>query len=294
MVFLDGQWVDEEDATIPANDRGFLFADGVFETGLLANGRYFRLDAHLQRLTQSAALLGVPVPPAAELARIAAEIAERNGIRDGSLRITLTAGHSSNTAGSILVTLVPRDDAWIRKARDGWNIITAQTTRPSTRAIPAQLKALGRTYALLARREARIASADDALLLTDDGMICEGPTWNVMWRTGNTIRTPALELGVLAGVTRAILLDAARDLGFTTEEGAFPRSELDHADEIFATMTSAGVACFRSLDTRMLPEHTPAADALLERYYAVIAAECGGNTQSQAAAREPSESLTRE
>src|SRR5690606_25632180 len=112
------------------------------------------------------------------------------------------------------------------------------TRRPSTASAPAQLKAVGRTYALLARQEAADAGVDDVLLLTDHGHVCEGPTWNVFWRRGDTLCTPALEAGVLAGVTRTTVLELAPDMGLRVREGLFDRSDLDHADEIFATMTS--------------------------------------------------------
>ena len=273
IAYLNGAWIEEDLAVVPVRDRGFLHADGVFETALLYRGNYFHLDAHLERLAASAALLGVTLPPLPDLARVAREIATRNGLDEGSLRITVTAG-SGDRAGTQLVTLSPRDRAWIDKAERGWSIITAATTRPSVDAVPAQLKALGRTYALLARREAQSAGVDDVLLLTDSGMICEGPAWNIFWRTGDAVFTPALELGVLAGITRSVLMDEARRFGYEVHEGAFPRVVLDDADEIFATMTSVGLARFRSLDGRMMPLETPAADRLYERYWAEVAAVC--------------------
>src|SRR5690606_17653202 len=162
-------------------------------------------------------------------------------------------------AGSTLfATLQPPDAEWNQRALRGWTLVTTQTRRPSTNAVPAQLKTLGRPYALLARLEAHAAGADDALLLTDQGFVCEGPAWNVFWRTGETLYTPALELGVLAGVTRAVLLEIAPPLGYAVRTGPFPRSDLDAADEIFATMTSVGIVSIRALDGRSLPTSTPA------------------------------------
>jgi branched-chain amino acid aminotransferase len=272
IVYLDGDWIDEDDAGISVRDRGFLFSDGVFETALLHRGRFFHLADHLQRLHSSAALMGINAPDAATLGGLATEIAARNELVDGSLRITLTAG--SAAAPTLLITIAPRDTAWVERAAAGWNIITASTRRPSTAAVPAQLKALGRTYALLARREARVASADDALLLTDDGFICEGPSWNIFWRHGNEIFTPELGLGVLAGVTRTVLMQHASALGYVVNEGAYARPVLDTADEIFATMTSVGIARIRSLDGRVLQSATPAADALYEGYWRYVDESC--------------------
>lgn len=272
IAFLDGDWINEDDAGISIRDRGFLFSDGVFETALLHRGHYFHLEDHLQRLQSSAALMGIPAPDNPVLASIAEQIASGNALTDASLRITLTAGSGGDAL--LLVTIAPRDDAWVKRAAAGWHIITASTRRPSTAAVPAQLKALGRTYALLARREARLANSDDALLLTDDGFVCEGPSWNVFWRTGNEIHTPELGLGVLAGITRTVLMQHAADLGYVVREGAYPRDTLDAADEIFATMTSVGIARIRSLDGRVLPNETPAADALFTAYWQYVDESC--------------------
>lgn len=272
IAYLDGDWIGEDEAAISVRDRGFLFSDGVFETALLHRGHYFHLADHLERLQSSAALMGIPAPDTAMLTSIAVEIARRNDLTAGSLRITLTAG--STAASTLLVTIAPRDTAWVERAAAGWHIITSATRRPSTAAVPAQLKALGRTYALLARREARLASADDALLLTDDGFVCEGPSWNIFWRAGNEIFTPELAIGVLAGITRTVLLQQAAILGYAVHEGAYPRSALDDADEIFASMTSVGLARIRSLDGREMPSDTPAADALFERYWRYVDESC--------------------
>lgn len=263
IVWLEGAFRDEAEAAIPIDDRGFLHADGVFETALCLQGGFFRLDEHLERFRGSAATLRLPVPAARELEHIARDLVRRNALTDASLRFTLTRG---TDRPRLLVTARAPDPAWTDRAARGWRLITAATRRPSPAAIPAQLKALGRTYALLARFEAADAGVDDALLLTDQGAVCEGPTWNVFWRTGETLFTPAIDLGVLAGVTRRALLECAATLPWNIREGTFDRAVLDHADEILASMTSVGVVRIRELDGRTLPANTPAADALAAAY----------------------------
>ena len=273
IVYLDGTWLDAQEARVSIEDAGLLHGDGVFETALLRHGRYFRPAAHFARFAESAAALALAAPPARLLEDVARELAHRNGLRDGSFRVTLTRGVRGRP--TLFATLRPPDPEWVRRAAIGWRLITARTRRPSTAAVPAQLKALGRTYALLARHEASLAGADDALLLTDAGEVCEGPTWNVFWRVGDALFTPALELGVLAGITRTVLLDLAPGLGYTTAEVRAPRVELDRADEIFATMTSVGPVPVRSLDGRVLPPETAAADRLRSAYWAVVDGEVG-------------------
>jgi branched-chain amino acid aminotransferase len=263
IVYLNGEYLDAAEARIGIDDAGFLAADGVFETALLHGGGFLHLAAHLRRFLDSAALMRLQAPSESDLDRIIRQVARHNALTDANIRVTLTRGQGAPT---LLVTARPASAAWAERAAKGWSIITARTRRPSTAAVPAQLKALGRTYALLARHEAAEAGADDALLLTDAGHICEGPAWNVFWRRGELLRTPALDLGVLAGVTRTTLMRLAPQAGFQLEEGAWTRDELDGADEIMASMTSVGIVSIRSLDGVALPAATPAADLLLPLY----------------------------
>jgi branched-chain amino acid aminotransferase len=274
IVYLNGRFITEEQAVISIHDRGFLSADGVFETALLHAGGFFRLAHHLERFAASASSMRLAAPPMAEIDGIVRRLARDNGLHNANIRITLTRGAELPT---LLVTAKQPDPALADRVRRGWRLVTARTRRPSIDAFPPQLKALGRTHSLLARLEAADAAADDALLLTEDGHICEGPTWNVSWRSGDTLCTPALEAGVLAGVTRAAVLQLAPTAGFRVREGLFPRGELDRADEVFATMTSAGVISVRACDDRVLPDAAPAADALQALYWNLVEREAASD-----------------
>jgi branched-subunit amino acid aminotransferase/4-amino-4-deoxychorismate lyase len=272
IVYLNDAWLDARAASISIEDRGFLLADGVFETARLVNGKYFRLHEHLDRLAESARQLRLSAPPHETLHTIAQELAHRNALTEGSLRITLTRGPgdhalATGTAGppTLLATLKPMPADWRVRAAQGWHLITATARRPSPLAVPSQLKTLGRVYALLAQLEAEGASADGALLLTADGDVAEGPTWNFFWRTGRVIRTADPAGGVLEGVTRGIILALAARANYQIEEGLWPPSALASADEAFATMTSVGVIPIRSLDGRAFSADSCA--TLLQRQY---------------------------
>lgn len=272
IVYLNGEWLEARDAKISIEDRGFLYADGVFETARLVQGKYFRLQQHLDRLAQSAEQLKLTAPAAAELRSVLAELPMRNNVNEASARITITrgiGGRGLDTRGAgpqtLLVTISAVAPDWRDRAARGWRLLTAQTRRPSPQSVPAQLKALGRVYALLAHLEAEDHGADDALLLTADGHVAEGPSWNFFWRKGDTIKTAALSGGVLEGVTRAIILDLARTHGHRIEEGLWPLADVLAADEAFASMTSVGVVPIRELDGYLFPaDHTA---ALLQREY---------------------------
>jgi len=276
IVYLNGHWLDAREAAIPIGDRGFLLADGVFETGRLYQGRYFRLDEHFARLAESALQLRLTPPPADELRDIALQLAQRNRLSDGSLRITLTRGPGGRGLGTrgagpqtLLATLSPLAQDWRARAEKGWTVITARTRRPAPESVPAQLKALGRVYSVLATLEAEAAGADDALLLSAHGHVAEGPTWNFFWRRGRTIRTASLAAGILEGVTRGIVLQLAREAGYTIEEGLWFGDDATAADEAFASMTSAGIVPVRNLDHCVFPSADCAAD-LQRRYWAYV------------------------
>lgn len=279
IVYLNGEWLPQENARIPITDRGFLLADGVFETARLHQGKYFRLAQHLERLDESARTLQIALPARAELEQLAREVAARNQLTEGSMRITITRGSGGaglKTQGAsdptVLITIAPMREGWAERAARGWSLVTAKTLRPSPDSVPAQLKALGRVYSILAALEAERAAADDALLLTANREIAEGPTWNFFWRQGRTIRTAALAGGILEGVTRSIIIEIARAEGYQVEEGLWPRPELDAADEAFATMTSQGVVPIRSIDGRSLPA-MDCAIIFQRRYWDLVAAE---------------------
>lgn len=291
VAYVDGAWVEEQAGVVPIHDRGFLLGDGVYDTCRVFDGRYFRFAEHAERLRGSGAVLRIDVPPVDHLRAIADELLARNrgaGSTESArrttdhatLRITVTRGSGGNGLGTkgagpvrIVATLRPLPEDWRERARRGWAVATAITRHPPAVVMPPALKGQGRIFSLLARLDAEAAGCDDALLLSTEGNITEGATWNVFWRKGNRLRTPSEETGLLAGVTRSLVLEIAREAGYTVEEGVWPRAELDDADEAFATMTSLAMVPLRSLDGRPFPEPGRAVEPLTERYWSRVREE---------------------
>ncbi|HET9986620.1 MAG TPA: aminotransferase class IV [Longimicrobiales bacterium] len=273
IAYLNGQWLDAAEAGIPIDDRGFLNGDAVFETGRLADRKYFRLREHLRRLADGAAALRIDVPPQPELIEVARGLAERNDLTEGALRITVTRGRGEAGPPTVLGTLAPLPADWRARAWEGWRVVTASVTHPPASSL-AQVKTPGRIHGLVARLEAKEAGADDALLLSPEGFVTEGPSWNIFWREGGHLYTPSLDLGVLEGVTRTAILELAPRLGLEVVVGQFPAEALDDAEEAFATMTSLGIVPFRTLDGRLLPEESrDAARWLTEAYWELVGRE---------------------
>lgn len=272
IAYVNGRWVDAAEAAVPLADRGFLYGHAVFETARVLHGRLFHLRPHLERLNGGATSLRIPLPPLDALAATVTELVERNGVDDATVRITATIGAPGQNGG-LYLSVEPMPDGWRDEARRGWRLITATPRHPPTTVVPSHIKAPGRVYGLLARREALAAGCDDALLLGVDGEITEGPSWNLFWRTGDTLRTPHPETGILEGVTRATIIEVAASLDIDIEEGRWPRSELDQASEIFATMTSRGPVPIIALDGRApSPPADPWLPAIRDAYWSLFEA----------------------
>jgi branched-chain amino acid aminotransferase len=283
IAFVDGQWMDAAAATIPIDDRGFLMGDGVYDTCRVFEGSYFRFRQHAERLRASGGILRIDVPTVETLGSVAEELLARNRDVAGAhahaldhaiLRLTVTRGSGGAGLGRrgagparLVATLRPLPNDWPDRARYGWAVITASLRHPPPEVLPPALKGQGRIASLLARLEAEDAGCDDALLLSLDGRITEGTTWNVFWRTGTVLRTPESAEGLLPGVTRELVMGLARDAGYVVEEGAWDRTELDHAVEAFATMTSLGIVPVNTLDGRAFPESGDAALRLTPLYW---------------------------
>jgi branched-subunit amino acid aminotransferase/4-amino-4-deoxychorismate lyase len=276
LAWVDGEWVEEEAGRVPIHDRGFLYGDGVYDTCRLYHGRWLRFDDHARRLHESADVLGITPPPVPELRRLADQILARNAPQEHAvLRMTVTRGggrHDDRAPDHRLVlTLAPLPADWRDRARRGWSCLTADVRHPPPAVMPPRLKGQGRIFSLLARREAEAAGCDQALLLSLDGQVTEGATWNVFWRRGDTIRTPAESTGILAGVTRGVVIDCVEEAGYALEVGVWDRRELDDADEIFGTMTSLGLVPIHTLDGRALPPARPAVERLTSLYWQAAA-----------------------
>jgi aminodeoxychorismate lyase len=252
-VFLNGRFIPEKKATVSIFDRGFLYGDGLFEAMLVLRGKPFRWDEHIARLQRGAAFLKIQIPfTPAELLRHAATLIKRNQMPDGLLRITLSRGaglrsYSPRGADSptLAMTLHPAPVATGRPPL--WRVVTASCRLPAGELL-AQFKTCNKLPHILARAEADAAGADEALLLNTNGEVAEGTSSNVFWIERETICTPPLQSGILAGVTRLVLLEICRSLGLPAREARITPAKLRRAQGIFLSLSSRGVVEIVSLD----------------------------------------------
>lgn len=266
--------VDPAEPTIRADDEGFARGRAAFETLRVYAGVPFRLEQHLARLVGSAARIGLPAPSPSDLAELTTLALDAAGRSDAVLRLFWTPGvPGGDPQAVVLVSEIP---AWIEKTRERGQRLVALPV--PARAVPWLLPATKSTsYAVhvAAEREAKRRGADDALFVGEEGYVLEGPVTNVWFREGAVLLTPSLELGILAGETRAALLELAPDLGFETVEGAFSLERVAAAEEIFTSSSVREIMPVVALDGVRL-EKGEAAAALQRALRAAAGAPAGG------------------
>jgi 4-amino-4-deoxychorismate lyase len=249
--------VPVDEPVLYVDDEGALRGRAVFETLRVYGGVPFKLDQHLDRLAASAERLRLPPPPHDEFVAAANEVIAASAQPDATLRFLWTAGRENggSPAGFALVsTLPPGLDAL--RAR-GLRLVVV---RWSPTAL-AGAKSTSYAANIAAQDEAVRAGADDALLVAADDTVLEAPTSNVWFREGNRLLTPALTLPILAGVTRATLVELAPGLGYEVEEGVFPLTRLLASEEIFVSSSVREVMPVIAVDGAETPRG-PAAPAL--------------------------------
>jgi len=240
-----------------ADDEGFLRGRGAFETARIYGGRPFRLAEHLARLRASAQRLGLAAPDPGELASLATEAVEAAGAREAVLRMYVTPGREGQ-GRPFALAMVGALPAGLEEMRARGIRLASVPLGIEPGVWPlGGVKSTSYALNMMAVDEARRRGADDAVLLAQAGVVLEGPTTNVWWRRGSTLYTPALQLGILAGVTRAVLLEAAPRLGYEVVEGSFTLDELGAAEEAFTSSSVREIMPAVALDGRPVGEGAP-------------------------------------
>jgi 4-amino-4-deoxychorismate lyase len=223
-------------------DLALVRGEAVFEAMRVYGGRPFRLGAHLARLAASAAAIDLPLP--AGLEDLAGRAVAAAGGGDAVLRLICTKGPEGSGGGPAafaICTDIPA--SFEEERRRGLRLVLLTTaTDPLVRAASPWLlpgvKTISYAVNMAAQREARARGADDAVLVGLGGELLEAPTANLWWRIGDTLHTPSLELGILAGITRAVLCDLAPGLNLKVLDGVFTAEALAAADEAFLSSST--------------------------------------------------------
>jgi 4-amino-4-deoxychorismate lyase len=254
--------VSVDEPVVHADDEALLRGRAAFETTRVYGRRPFRLDDHLARLAGSAARIGLPQVDVDVLDALARDALEAAAQPDAVLRIYWLAGRegAGEPRALALVSSLP-PDLEARRERGARLISLPLGLDPDLRAFAPWLlggvKSTSYAVNMAAEAEARRRGADDAVFLARGDIVLEGPVTNVWWRRGDVLHTPALELGILAGVTRATLIEEASGLGVEVREGAFPLDHLAAADEAFTSSSVREVMPVVELDGRAVGDRVP-------------------------------------
>ncbi len=260
LAVLGRGLVDPAQPVLRADDEALLRGRAAFETTRVYAGKPFRLDEHLVRLATSAARIELPEPDQGAFHDLVVEALE--GIEDASLRLVWTPGASGggSPVGFALFSAIPAEHEPLR-AR-GMKAISLPIGVPyELRAkapwILGGVKSTSYATNMAATAEAKRRGADDAIFLAEADVVLEGPTTNVWWRNGQTLFTPSLETGILAGITREFVLEAAPGLGYEIAEGVYTRSELAAAEEAFTSSSVRELMPLVQLDGAALGDGRP-------------------------------------
>ena len=253
-VFVNGQYLPEDQATVSVFDRGFLMADGVYEVVSVLDGKLLDFDGHMRRLARSLDALDIahPMSDADWLAAHRRLVAE-NGVTDGLVYLQVTRGNpgdrdfayppAGTTPTVVMFTQSKPGLADNPQAATGLRVVTV----PDIRWHRRDIKTVQLLYPSMAKMEAKARGADDAWMV-EDGFVTEGTSNNAYIVKGGAIVTRALSHDILHGITRAAVLRFAREAQMTVEERSFTVDEAKAADEAFITSASAFVMPVVAID----------------------------------------------
>jgi branched-subunit amino acid aminotransferase/4-amino-4-deoxychorismate lyase len=244
--------VEPSEPVFDAGDEALLRGRAAFETTRVYGGRPFRLADHVARLAASAASLRLPEPDAAECERLAAEALAAAGTAEAGLRLYWTGATLVVTVAEIPAELEELRARGLRLA----SLLLGVDPEPPAWLLPG-VKSTSYAVNMAGEAEARRRGADDALFLANGDVVLEAPISNIWWRRGDTLFTPALEVGVLAGVTRATLVELAPGAGFGVREGQFVLADVRDADEAFTSSSIREVLPVVELDGESIGDGKP-------------------------------------
>lgn len=255
IAYVNGRYVRHADAAVHIEDRGYQFADGVYEVCEVARGYIIDMDRHLNRLDRSLRELSIAWPVSRRvLETLLGEVVRRNRVTNGLVYLQVTRGVSPRDhvfppadLPSSLVITAKRSDPAVGAARAAKGI--AVITTPENRWDRVDIKAVGLLANVLAKQAAKEKGATEAWFVDPDGTVKEGASTNawIVTMDGVLVTRPA-EHGILRGVTRTTLLDLAASKGLKVEERAFTVDEAKRAREAFITAATLVVMPVVSID----------------------------------------------
>jgi len=275
-VYINGELIAKEDAKISVFDHGFLYGDGVFEGIRSYGGKVFKMKEHIDRLYNSAAAIELTIPMSKEEYAAAIEdTLKANNLKDAYIRAVVSRGvgtlglnpriceHAAVVIITDTIALYPQE-----LYENGLAVVTASTVRNHPSALDPRIKSLNYLNNILAKIEALNTGVMEAIMLNAHGYVTECTGDNIFIVKDGKLKTPPPSAGILEGITRAVVMDLARDAGIEVLEQDLTRYDVFTADECFLTGTAAEIIPVVKVDGRRLADGKPGATTqkLLESF----------------------------
>jgi branched-chain amino acid aminotransferase len=284
LCWIDQSIIPARDAAVSVYDHGLLYGDGIFEGLRFYHGRVFMLEAHLQRLQESARAINLELPCASDqIASAIEQLIDAYPDDNGYLRLVVTRGPGSlgidprkcERPGIFIIA----DELAVVDVSDishGIGLHVAQTRRMPVACLDPKIKSLNYLNNILAKIEANRAGMDEALMLNLEGQVCEGSVDNIFIVSEGELVTPPLSDGMLAGITRRVIIEAATENGIPCRQASLRLEDLKTADECFLTGTGAELIAVNRIDDHVFcAARSPLLPTLATAFKNRIAQYCG-------------------
>ncbi|MFC1588100.1 branched-chain-amino-acid transaminase [Planctomycetota bacterium] len=264
-IWMNGELVDEDQATVSIFDHGVLYGDGIFEGIRMYHGKVFKHTEHIDRLYDSARVLMLNIPMSKEeMMQAVVDTCAANNLTDAYIRLVITRGKGDLGINPLSC---PKPSIFIIAAtialypeelyETGLEVITAGTIRNANEALNPRVKSLNYLNNIMAKIEANNAGVAEVVMLNGKGYVAEGSADNLFIIKNKVVKTPPVTEGILEGITRNTIMDLAREEGYEVQECLLNRFDLYAADEFFFTGTGAELIPVIKYDGRVIGEGKP-------------------------------------
>ncbi|AEH06816.1 branched-chain-amino-acid transaminase [Methanothermococcus okinawensis] len=256
-IYLNGEFVEKEDAKISVYDHGLLYGDGIFEGIRAYDGVVFKLKEHIDRLYDSAKSITLEIPlTKEEMEKVVVDTLKINNLKDAYIRLVITRGvgdlgldPKKCSKPTIFCIAEPMNPLL---GEDGIKVITSSVRRLPVDVLNPAVKSLNYLNSILAKIQANYAGVNEAFLLDREGYVAEGTGDNIFVVKNGIIKTPPLSSSVLRGITRDTVIELAKEMGYKVVEERLTLHELYVADELFITGTAAELVPVVEIDGRTI------------------------------------------
>ncbi|MDD4568736.1 MAG: branched-chain-amino-acid transaminase [Tepidanaerobacteraceae bacterium] len=265
QIYVNGQYFSKEEAKISVFDHGFLYGDGIFEGIRAYGGKVFRLKEHIDRLYDGARGIMLDIPlTKQEMVEVVLETLRKNELKDAYIRLVVSRGTGDlgldprKCSNPTVICITDKIVLYPEKLyNEGMEIVTAATRRNRPEGVNPQMKSLNYLNNIMAKIEANLAGAPEAMLLNTEDYVVECTGDNIFIVKDDVLITPPPYVGILVGITRNAIIELAEKIGVKVEEKVFTRYEVFTADECFLSGTAAEAIPVVKVDGRLIADGKP-------------------------------------